>query len=161
MANKLLKLHMDESLEHEIVQLIDNLKSNLFFHGHPINRKEAKKDLKLKVTTPDEELEDKMWELYVQYERELRLSEPFNPLRELELKSKSSGSTNHDPISPEDLIKQMHLLAQGGIGLGQVTEEQLVKLAAAMVQFWLRGGCAHEGGARSNFRSVYRISGSH
>ena len=136
MATKLLKLHMDESLEHAIVQLIDNLKSNLFFHGHPINREEAKKDLELKITMPvDDNLESKMWELYVQYERELRLSEPFNPLRELELKSKSSGSTNNDPISPKDIIGQMHLLAQGGIGLGQVTEEQLVKLAAAMVPF--------------------------
>ena len=87
MASKLLKLHMDESLEHEIAQLIDTLKSNLFFHGHPINREEAKKDLNLKVTIPEADLESKMWALYVQYERDMKLSEPFNPIRELKLKT--------------------------------------------------------------------------
>jgi hypothetical protein len=58
MARKLLKLHMaSESQEHEIEQLIDNLKSNLFYHGHPINREEAKSDLKLKVVVPPPEVE--------------------------------------------------------------------------------------------------------
>ncbi len=56
MARKLLRLHMGESEEHEIEQLIDNLKSNLFFHGHPINREEAKDDLKLKVEEPTPKL---------------------------------------------------------------------------------------------------------
>ena len=136
MAGKLLKLHMDESLEHEIVQLIDTLKSNLFFHGHPINREEAKKDLNLKVMTPPEDLESKMWELYVQYDRDLSLSEPFNPIRELHLKCPTP--TTRGPISTKDILQQIHLLAQGGIGIGQppnITEEQLVKLAAAMVPF--------------------------
>ena len=135
MAGKLLKLHMDESLEHEMVQLIDNLKSNLFFHGHPINREEAKKDLKLKVTTPRDDLEAKMWKLYVQYERDLRLSEPFNPIRELQLKHPNPQT--HGPMTPQDIIKQIHLLANNGITLGPggVTEEQIVKLAAAMIPF--------------------------
>jgi hypothetical protein len=49
-ATKLLRKHMPEAeREHEIDKLIENLKSNLFFHGHPINRGEAKADLKLKV----------------------------------------------------------------------------------------------------------------
>ena len=134
MAGKLLKLHMDESLEHEMVQLIDNLKSNLFFHGHPINREEAAKDLKLKVVIPSEDLESKMWELYVQYERELKLSEPFNPVRELESKSPTPAAPG--PMSPQDIVQQMQSLAQSGIGIGNgITEEQFVKLAVAMIPF--------------------------
>jgi len=86
MARKLLKLHMQESQEHEIEQLIDNLKSNLFYHGHPISRKEAMNDLKLKVLIPSPDVEDLMWQLYLQYESDLRITEPFFPSRELELK---------------------------------------------------------------------------
>ena len=135
MARKLLKLHMDESLEHEIVQLIDNLKSNLFFHGHPINREEAKKDLNLKVEIPSEDLESKMWELYVQYDRELRLSEQFNPIRELKLKCPTLATDG--PMSTNDILQQMQSLSAGGIAIGQagITEEQVVKIAAAMVPF--------------------------
>lgn len=35
-ARKLLRLHMGKAEEHEIEKLIDNLKSNLFYHSHPI-----------------------------------------------------------------------------------------------------------------------------
>ena len=43
MARKLLALHMDMSKEeHKINEIVDNLTSKLFFHGHPINRDEAK-----------------------------------------------------------------------------------------------------------------------
>jgi membrane-bound ClpP family serine protease len=84
MARKLLKKHMAEGQEHEIDQLIDNLKSNLFYHGHPINRREAKDDLKLKVSNAPDDLADAMWKLYEEYEADLKLREPFQPLHELE-----------------------------------------------------------------------------
>ena len=135
MASKLLKLHMDESLEHEIVQLIDNLKSNLFFHGHPINRDEARKDLKLKVSDPSPELEPLMWKLYSRYDNDLRLSEPFNAGHEMDLKNLAPKEPK--TITTEAILQQMQQLAKAGIGLGApgVSEEQLVKLAAAMVPF--------------------------
>ena len=133
MAGKLLKLHMDESLEHEIVQLIDNLKSNLFFHGHPINREEAKKDLKLKAQDPSAELETAMWNLYTQYDTDLKLSEPFNAVHEMYLALPDLKKPKS--ITSQDILQQIQMLAQAGIGLGQVTEEQLVRLAAAMVPF--------------------------
>lgn len=133
MARKLLRLHMSESEEHEIEQLIDNLKSNLFYHGHPINREEAKNDLNLKVEEPTAAVEPLMWGLYCEYEADLKLKEPFNLLRELELKS--GGPTQPVPLTTVQLVQQMHALAAAGIGLGAVTEEQLVKLAAAMIPF--------------------------
>ena len=146
MASKLLKLHMDETLEHEIVQLIDTLKSNLFFHGHPINREEAKKDLKLKVEIPEADLESKMWELYAQYEKDLRLSEPFNPIRELTLKT--AESTAGKSMNTKDILQQIQLLGQEGVAIGQpgVSEEQVVKLAAAMVPFVSGGSASPSGG---------------
>lgn len=142
MARKLLRVHMGESEEHEIEQLIDNLKSNLFYHGHPINRKEAKDDLNLKVEEPTAEVESLMWELYREYEADLKLKEPFNVLRELELKS--GGVPAPAPLTTAQLVQQILALAASGIGIPAVTEEQLVKLAAAMIPF-VSGGVAAQG----------------
>ena len=85
MARKLLKQHMVlDNQENEIDQIIDNLKSNLFYHGHPINRKEARVDLKLKVTDAPDDLADVMWKLYVEYENALKMTEPLQPSHELD-----------------------------------------------------------------------------
>jgi hypothetical protein len=141
MARKLLRQHMGKSDEHEIEQLIDNLKSNLFYHGHPINRDEAKNDLNLKSEAPSAEVETIMWDLYRQYEDDLKLKEPFNPLRELELKSPSSTP---QPVTTAQIVQQMQALRVAGVGLPGVTEEQLIKLAAAMIPF-VSGGIAAKG----------------
>ncbi|MBI3576156.1 MAG: hypothetical protein HY083_10990 [Gammaproteobacteria bacterium] len=134
MARKLLKLHMPKKQEHEIEQIIDNLKSNLFFHGHPINRDEAKKDLELKVVVADDALESAMWNLYLQYEQELKLTESFNPLHEIEI-DRLQNPAAAGAVTTEDIIKQMGQLAQQGIQIGAqgLTEEQIVRLAVAML----------------------------
>lgn len=90
MARKLLRTHMEAKQEHEIDTIIENLKSNLFFHGHPINRKEAKEDLNLKVETAPIELERTMWQLYSEYDASLKLREPFSALHELDIASAQS-----------------------------------------------------------------------
>src|SRR5262249_11929049 len=68
-AKKILRTHMADSEDHTIDEIIENMASKLYFHGHPINREEAKKDLRLKVNanlTP--ELETTMWDLYKDFE---------------------------------------------------------------------------------------------
>lgn len=80
MARKLLELHMDKiHEEHKITEIADNLNSKLYFHGHPINRKEAKEQLGLKVKETTPELAEAMWNLYSAYESEMKLEEVFNP----------------------------------------------------------------------------------
>jgi hypothetical protein len=133
MARRLLRVHMEKSEEHEIEQLIDNLKSNLFYHGHPINREEAKNDLNLKVEAPNADIEQLMWDLYRVYEDDLKMNEPFNPVRELELKLGTPVPPG--PLTTAQVVQQMQQLAQLGIGIGVVTEDQIVKLAAAMIPF--------------------------
>lgn len=132
-ARKLLKFHMGKTEEHEVEELIDNLKSNLFFHGHPISRREAKEDLGLKVEDATNGLENLMWALYLEYEKELKLNEPLNLLREMELKSPPAPAPA--PPTTQQIVQQMQQLAANGIGLPGTTEEQLVRLAAAMVPF--------------------------
>ena len=82
MAQKLLSLHMNKAKEqHEIVDIVDNLTSKLYYHGHPINRKEAKEQIGLRtVIHADTELEPLMWNLYLEYENEIKADEPFDPL---------------------------------------------------------------------------------
>ena len=78
MAKKLLGLHMDKSNdEHKINEIVENLTSKLYFHGHPINRKEAGEDLGLKISKSNAAIEEIMWKLYLEYEAEMLLDTPF------------------------------------------------------------------------------------
>ena len=133
MARKLLKLHMpSEAEEHKIGQIIETLKSNLFYHGHPINRAEAEKDLALKIVPAVPELEQVMWELYLEYEQALHMTEPFNPIHEMEMRPLPAPQV---PLTTQAIVQQMIQMHQNGISLPGVTEEQIVKLAAAMIPF--------------------------
>lgn len=79
-ATKILKTHMASTDEHRINEIVETLGSKLFFHGHPINRLEAKNDLDLKVNVelpPD--LETAIWDLYKDYEIEFKNDEQLNP----------------------------------------------------------------------------------
>ncbi len=78
MAQKLLALHMDAERERTTIEgIIDSLTSKLYYHGHPINRSEAA-ELGLKAAPDvDDGLEDLMWELYLDYERDMQLGAPF------------------------------------------------------------------------------------
>jgi len=79
MAKKLLTLHMDAKKDaRKITKIVDNFTSKLFYHGHPINRNEAKDQVGLStVTKASGELEDLMWKLYSDYEQEMKMDEPF------------------------------------------------------------------------------------
>ncbi len=84
MANKLLSLHMDSAKEqHKIDEIVDNLTSKLYYHGHPINRIEAEKHVGLQnIHSAPPKVEEAMWNLYLEYEKEMLLKEEFNPLFE-------------------------------------------------------------------------------
>ena len=84
-ATKILRTHMTEETDaHKISEIVENLASKLYFHGHPINRKEAGKDIGLKVKLdlpPD--LEAGMWDLYKEYEVEFDNLSVFNPAMDI------------------------------------------------------------------------------
>lgn len=83
-ARKILRTHMKDTAEHEIEEIVENMASKLYFHGHPINRQEAKVDLGLKVENNlPPNLEAKMWELYKDYEQEFQNMDIFNPAGDL------------------------------------------------------------------------------
>lgn len=83
-AKKILRTHMKDADDHTIDEIVENMASKLYFHGHPINRQEAKSDLKLKVTpTQPGELESAIWDLYKEYETEFANLDVFNPAGDL------------------------------------------------------------------------------
>lgn len=97
-AKKILSLHMDHKKDKvKIKNIIETLVEKLHFHGHNINRKEAK-DIGLNVINADEvsntddNLEDLIWSLYKDYESELKLKTPYKD--EVPI----SGDTNKLPI---------------------------------------------------------------
>lgn len=93
MARKLLSLHIDPSTDaHKIKEIVDNFTSKLFYHGHPINRKEAKDEVGLcTCEDPPIEVEELMWQLYLDYEQEGKMEEPFQPATEFVAKFPALG----------------------------------------------------------------------
>ncbi|MGB8278970.1 MAG: hypothetical protein WCF20_13710 [Methylovirgula sp.] len=83
-ARKILLTHMnEESSKHKIDEIIETLASKLYFHGHPINRKEAV-ELGLKVASNvPPPLEELLWDLYCDFEDEMRNKDPFDPMAEI------------------------------------------------------------------------------
>jgi hypothetical protein len=65
---------------HKVGTLIEELTTKLYYHGHPIARREAKEDLDLHVENPPPDVEAAMWDLYLAYERDLEMDLVFDPL---------------------------------------------------------------------------------
>src|SRR5262245_17258524 len=83
-ARKLLTLHTEEDDQHKLDAIIEALASKLYFHGHPINRVEARRELGLKVMeNVPVELEAAMWDLFVDFETEMKFRENFDPINKL------------------------------------------------------------------------------
>ena len=83
-ARKILNTHMSNAAQRDVEEIIENMASKLYFHGHPINRQEARKELRLKVMEqPPLELEGLMWRLYKEYETEFENQTVFHPYGDL------------------------------------------------------------------------------
>jgi hypothetical protein len=105
MARKLLSLHMDPATEmHKIDEIVDNLTSKLFFHGHPINRNEAKKEIGLaNVKHLSSKEEDVVWRLYEEFQREMKLDTAFNIVTDFSTKVPSIA-IGAPEVSPSEIL---------------------------------------------------------
>lgn len=83
MARKLLGLHRDAAAdEHLINEIVDNLTSKSYYHGHPINRTEAKDQIRIPtIADKAPEVEEAMWQLYLLYAEALQIDTPFDVTR--------------------------------------------------------------------------------
>jgi hypothetical protein len=105
-ARKILRTHMKEDRdEHIMDEIIENMASKLYFHGHAINRVEAKEELKLKVISElPNGLEAAIWDLYKDYENEFQNDVPNNAVGELMIKVLDPDI---DVIDPQAFAKPM------------------------------------------------------
>jgi hypothetical protein len=110
-AGKILRTHMgDETAKHKIEEIIENLASKLYFHGHPINRREARKELDLKVLeNPPAQLEIAMWKLYEDFEAELQNRVIFDPMLEI-AKAASVPGQAVPPVIPPGTSAEMEMV---------------------------------------------------
>jgi hypothetical protein len=98
LARKIMNTHMAGAAERDVAEIIENMASKLYFHGHPINRKEARQELRLKVAEcPPLKLEGAMWELYKDYEQEFQNTDLFNPFGDL---AAGAGPPTGPPVIP-------------------------------------------------------------
>lgn len=103
-ARKIILTHMKGTAQHELDEIIETLASKLYFHGHPINRKEAREELKLKVSeNVPPELESAMWKLYLAFKSELQNKGIFDPM---------AGIFGAAP-APTVVVGQMSIIAPG------------------------------------------------
>jgi hypothetical protein len=80
LGEKLLRLRDPHMEQHAIDQLLEELTTKLYYHGHPINRGEAKRDLDLHIADPSKKVEKAMWDLYLAYEAELEMKQMFDSI---------------------------------------------------------------------------------
>ena len=59
--------------------IAEQLNKRYFHHGHAVGRSEAR-DLGLKIAEPNADVEETMWRIWLDFENELQMRNPFNPL---------------------------------------------------------------------------------
>lgn len=77
-AKKLLATHRTPLEEAKVDGIIETLCEKIYFHGHAIARREAEQ-IGLPVTTPNQGLDDLLWNLYLKYEELMGLEQPIHP----------------------------------------------------------------------------------
>lgn len=79
LARKLLKLHAEPKEDGAIERIVEVLTKELFSHDYIINREEAKNEIGLNVTYPDDQEEKVIWHLFKDFEHEMELNVPYDP----------------------------------------------------------------------------------
>ena len=77
LGEKLIALRSKVGDEHH--DLLEQLTTKLYYHGHPINRIEAK-ELGLPIAKAEPAVESALWDLYLAYEEEMNMTAPFDPV---------------------------------------------------------------------------------
>jgi len=105
-ARKLLTSRREKLDEEKISTIVETLTEKIYSHGHAIGRREAK-DIGLPVGYPDDDLEDLMWNLYLECEELLKLRETVYP--EIVLKDRDQLQMENIPIAVIESSKKLHI----------------------------------------------------
>jgi hypothetical protein len=134
LGEKLLRLRDPKMDPHKIASLIEELTTKLYYHGHPIGRREAREDLNLPVLEPSAEVEVAMWDLYLVYEKQLKLDVAFDAVAEAiaaQAAGRASGLVIPSTVAsnPADwevtVLDPLRLAVVEGLTHGDVYEQEL------------------------------------
>lgn len=81
-ARKLLSSHKEKIDEAKMNSIIETLTEKMYSHGHAIGRREAH-EIGLPIDSCTDKLEEALWKLYSEYENELKLNDPIDPIVEM------------------------------------------------------------------------------
>ena len=136
LAKRLLKSHKEPMKEDEVEKIIEFLTEKLYSHQYYIGRKEAKEDLGIKsVVFADKELSDLMTEIYEEYNKEMRMTEMWNPEMEFAKGQnqnykiafvESAEISNKFEINMEFKKVQQNVQQQTPQGIINIPQEQIV-----------------------------------
>lgn len=76
-GERILSLHMKDESKTKLI--VESLNKSFYHHGYPLHRSEVTQ-IGLPVKKPSEELQNLMWELWLDYENEMECNTPFDPL---------------------------------------------------------------------------------
>ena len=112
MAEKLMKLHMIGVDTQKAEIIAEKLSKSYFSHGHALSRQEVS-ELGLKVSELDVELEEMIWQVFTDFEDEMKMQELFDPTMEYLSSLGSSALLNPPPVinvpanAPPQVAQQM------------------------------------------------------
>jgi hypothetical protein len=87
--------------DQQIDEIVERLTSQLFYHGHPINRSEARDVIGLAfVKNANEREEQLMWELYESFEADMLLDKVFNVAAEVLASSQTKIGQQAQAVTP-------------------------------------------------------------
>ncbi len=107
-ARKLISSRNDRLEEERISSIVEALTEKMYSHGHAIGRSEAK-DLGLPIDIPDSELEQAIWSLYLEYEKELERGLSIDPEEILESEDKDEARLTDVPVAAIESAKNLHV----------------------------------------------------
>jgi ATP-dependent protease ClpP protease subunit len=107
-ARKIISSRKEKLEEARINAIVETLTEKIFSHGHAIGRKEAQ-EIGLPVEMPGGELEEVLWDLYLQYEAFLKLTEPIDPL--LALGQKEEERFDQVPLAIIESENKRHMVS--------------------------------------------------
>lgn len=105
-ARKLLTSRLKKMDEERIKTIIETLTEKIYSHGHGIGRQEAE-DIGLPYESPDDAMEELIWDLYLKYEDFLNLNEPIFP--EIELSEDDKKTLKDLPIAIIESKEKLHI----------------------------------------------------
>ncbi len=141
MAERLLKLHMTGAEAQKAEIIAQTLNKSYFSHGHAVSRHEAI-DIGLKIADRDQVLEKHIWKVYEDFEKEMKMREPFDPRIEYLKHPDSAVLMSPPPVvnlpsnMPPQVAQQAWQQVLSGISTNQgpVLDIELIQAAVESVR---------------------------